>query len=226
MIEINSIWIVSISLILITFFAIVFLAKFCTKPFDNISFSFLRVFPCETVQNVDRVSLVYKLCLYLFSIMCFFPIFILSQAHVNLVSFYVATILLGLGSICFVFLHFFNPSHVKAHLFLFSFFAGFVFAGSVVSGLALLTLLNANKSVVETFRVGVIVKSSVTFLIAILELVLLLNPKLKTWAKLDKIEGSENQFSRPKKFPLAYTEWAIYLTLVLSELMLFINIIE
>ena len=52
---------------------------------------------------------------------------------------------------------------------------------------------------------------------AILELLIAFNPKLKKWSKLEHVSGKENEYVRPKKFPLAYSEWGTFLILFLSE---------
>jgi hypothetical protein len=49
-----------------------------------------------------------------------------------------------------------------------------------------------------------------------------MNPKLKTWLKLDQIDG---EYVRPKRFVLAYSEWAILLALFLTEMTYFLQLL-
>lgn len=224
MIEINGIWILSVSLLIVAFLAVVLIAKFLTKPFDKINFSFLRVFPSEVIENTENYSTIYKLCLYLFGLMGFFPIFVLANADCNFGVLYLASSLLGLAGICFVFLHFFNPSHVKVHLLLFVLFGCLVIAGSFASGFGSLLLIDHYEIFGNSHRISCIIKASISFLFVVIELVLLLNPKLRNWAKLEKTESGE--IVRPRKFPLAYTEWATFLVLILSELSLYATLIK
>ena len=58
--------------------------------------------------------------------------------------------------------------------------------------------------------------------IVALILCLIVNPKLRMWAKLDLVDG---EYVRPKRFPLAYSEWGVLLGLFLTEVLYFIQLL-
>lgn len=223
MIEVNAIWFLSISLLVISFLAIVFIAKIFTNSFDGIKFSFMRVFPYEVIENNEKFPLIYKGFLYLFSIICIFPLFALASEKVQFNAFYLASIMLTFSGVCFVFLNFFDATHTKAHLLLFVLFGCFCLLGNLINASVTLTYL-LNERFYETNKSFAILKISISIILALLQITIYVNPKLKDWAKLDKNEAG--QLSRPKRFPLAYSEWATLLVLFLSVVNLYISILR
>ena len=223
MIDINLIWILSVVIFLLSFLGVILTAKIFTKPFDGIDFSFLRVFPSEVIQNTDKQSIIYKLCLYIFSFICFSPCFVIIGNNFSPL-FLLVSILFGMSGISFLFLNVFGPSHVKVHLILFVLFACLTFLSCLTACFAIL-LLKDNPNADSNYAV-VIAKAICVAIVSIFELILMLNPKLKKWAQLDKISGSESTYVRPKKFPLAYSEWATFLLLVVGEFIFFLGLIK
>jgi hypothetical protein len=55
----------------------------------------------------------------------------------------------------------------------------------------------------------------------IIQLGILLNPKLKDWAKLEKIEGTNEKplYRRPTHFVMAYTQWFTLLNVMIWVLL-------
>lgn len=223
MIEINAVWFLSVSLLIVAFLGITLIAKFLTSPFDGIVFSFARVFPYEVVENNEKYAVFYKSFLYLFSIMCFFPLFTLTSARVRFDAFHMSSIILGFSGVCFVFLNFFDATHTKVHLLLFVLFGCLTLLGNLISGFTSATYLIMDRYF-EVNRPFTIVKVIISFMLTILQIGIFVNPKLLHWAKLEKNEAG--QVIRPKKFPLAYSEWASFLILTLSVLTLYISIIK
>ncbi len=63
-----------------------------------------------------------------------------------------------------------------------------------------------------------LVMTIVAAVFTILYFAVIMNPKLSGWAKMDKNENSDGTvyYSRPKYFPLAYTEWLTILTNIIT----------
>ena len=218
-------WIISVSILLISFLGVVFTAKFLAKPVDEYSVSFMRMFPFEIIRTAENSGKFYSFSTYLFAGMCFSPILILVEGtsrlkNLNSLSIFIVC-LLGLAGLCFIFLNVFDVTHVKPHLTLFGIFA-------------LLTMLSSALVSVRGF-VGfevfkkhgsseylLVVSAALSAVVVILLLLVIVNPKLRLWAKLDQVDG---KYVRPKKFPLAYSEWAVFLSLFLTELIYFIQLL-
>lgn len=217
----SPIWIFSVAVYFATFLAIVLIAKFVTKPFDNIEFSFKRVFPFEVPKHLGGFSEPYKILLYLFSAMCFVPAFTLASNYgrfqnVSVLSIVVVCVY-GLAGICFVFLNFFEVTHVNAHIKIFVVFLSLTLLGNALTttnGFMLykVCLDHGNNMIILPICAGI------AGLFALILIFIAFNPNLMNWAKLEKVEGEENKYVRPKKFALAYSEWAIFLLLFLGEL--------
>lgn len=221
-------WIISVVLFIACFFAIIFIAKFLTKTFENISFSFMRVFPFEVPLHQEKTESIYRTITYLFGAMSFTPIFSLMGNDGVLSNFRTFSILIcclfGLAGICFIFLHVFDVTHVKVHLTIFGLFGCLILLGSALT--CVKGLLEYKTMLDHAEKIPVLLISGVfAGIFALLTLCLLLNPKLMVWAKLDKVEGEVETYVRPKKFPLAYTEWGLFLLMFLSESMMFLELL-
>ena len=116
-------WIISVSILFVSFLGIVFTAKFLAKPVDKYNVSFMRMFPFEIVRTAENYGKYYSFSSYLFAGMCFSPIIVLVGSSTKLSNLYPVSILisciLGLAGLCFVFLNIFDVTHVKPHLTLF-----------------------------------------------------------------------------------------------------------
>ena len=218
-------WIVSVSLLLLSFFGIVFTAKIFAKPVDQYKVSFLRMFPFEMIKTAENNGKFYSFSTYLFAGMCFTPIIVIIEgtsklANLNPLSIFIAC-LLGLAGLCFIFLNIFDVTHVKPHLSLFGIFASLALLTSIlvsVRGIFAynLFLKHGSKELILLFT-GIL-----SGVVAILCLAIMANPKLRLWAKLDQVDG---EYVRPKRFPLAYSEWGLLLALFLTEVLYFIQLL-
>ena len=218
-------WIISIAILVVSFFGIIISALLFAKPVDEYKFSFLRIFPFEVMKNGENNRKFYSFFTFLFSGMCFTPIIVIVEGSGKLVNLNPLSILiaclLGLAAICFVFLNIFDVTHTKPHLVLFAIFA-------------LLTLLSGVLVIVRGFTAYDLLKKHGTsefFLILTViacalgtlpVLCFIVNPKLKDWPRLDLIDG---QYVRPKHFVLAYSEWGILLSLFLIEICYFAQLL-
>lgn len=63
-------------------------------------------------------------------------------------------------------------------------------------------------------------------LLSLFMLIVMFNPKLKNWARLEEhIDGENKIFDRPKRFPLAYSEWASILVIFISSILFMLSLI-
>ena len=218
-------WIISISILVGSFFGIVITALLFTKPIDEYKFSFLRIFPFEIVRNSENNGKFYSFFTFLFSGLSFTPIILIVEgsgklSNLNPLSIFIACVI-GLASVCFVFLNIFDVTHTKAHLVLFAIFALLTLLSGVlvvVRGFTAFDLLKKHGST-EYF---LIICSAACVLATLPVLAFIINPKLKDWPRLDQVNG---EYVRPKRFVLAYSEWGIFLSLFLIELCYFVQLL-
>jgi hypothetical protein len=100
--------------------------------------------------------------------------------------------------------------HPKAHTALYVLYSTAV---TIRSGMVGFFLLSLGKDT----NVGSLVCSIVLFAIAALVMLLLANPKMSSWAKMEAVATPEGeiQYRRPRPFVLAFSEWlAIFLDAV------------
>jgi hypothetical protein len=66
----------------------------------------------------------------------------------------------------------------------------------------------------------------ILFILALFAAFLLLNPGLKKWDKMDKVAKADGTISyvRPKRFVLAYSEWALYFANVACDVLALVGI--
>ena len=218
-------WIVSISLLLLSFFSLVFTTKFFSKPVDEHKVSFMRMFPFEMARTAENYGKFYSFSAYLFSGLCFTPIIIIVEettklSDLNPLSILIACIL-GLAGLCFVFLNIFDVTHVKPHLTIFGIFASLTLLGGIlvsVRGFVCYDLFLKHGITEYTF----LITAGINGVVVVFILILMFNPKLRIWAKLDEVDG---KYVRPRRFPLAYSEWGLLLSLFLIEITYFIQLL-
>ena len=218
-------WIVSLALFLLSFAGIIFSAFLFFRPFDEYDFSFMRVFPFEVIRTAEKNAKYYTFPIYLFSGMCFSPLILIGEGMGKLVALNPLSIIIacafGLAGLCFVFVNVFDVTHTKAHIILFTIFAFLTLLGGVlttVRGIIAFDLLSKHGSKEYLLMISYILSELVTVFV----LVIMLNPKLRLWAKLDKVE---DEYVRPKRFPLAYSEWGLLLSLFIIEISYFLQLL-
>ena len=219
-------WIISILLLIVSFLGVVLTAKLLSKPIDEYKFSFMRIFPFEVINASGNYSKYYSFSTYLFSGMCFSPIILVISEQASLKSLNPISILiacvLGLAGLCFIFLNIFDVTHTKPHLTLFGVFALLTLLGGIlvsVRGFIAYDVFIKHGHTEYIFLVSAVLSE---LLGAVPALCIMFNPKLKTWAYLEKVD---DQYVRPKRFPLAYSEWGLLLSLFLIEISYFIQLL-
>lgn len=219
-------WIISVVLLVISFAGIAVSAIMFAKPVDEYKFSFMRMFPFEVGRTAENNGKFYSFFTYLFAGLCFAPLVIIVGGKSDLEALKPMSILLtcvlGLSGLCFIFLNIFDVTHVKAHLTLFTVFAALVIlSGGLIfaRGLTAYNVFNEHGHKEIIFLVTQILAAvSVVF-----SLLVLVNPKLRSWARLDNVDGT---YKRPKRFVLAYSEWALLTILFFNELVFFVQLLK
>lgn len=213
----TPIWIVTFCIFCVCSLAIIFLAKFTTKPVDSYNFSFKRVFPFEVIKDNEKIVTIYRVLLCVFVAASFAPLFNLLTnygqiANVQGLSIAICCIY-GFAAICFAFLHYFDATHTLAHIVLFVIFLCLTLLGNLLAatkGFSVYQIyLKHNQNYVVAL-VGAIISG----LCGLVCVIASLNPRLKNWAALQRVD---NQVVRPKVFILAFSEWITFFMLVIGE---------
>ena len=139
----------------------------------------------------------------------------------NLSLYFIAFCLLGLvASLSHYFLSFIDLSFAKAHFALFFLEAAALILFAAMNGFYFSSIYrNLNEP-------SFLLIAILSFLYLLIALLILVNPKMKDWAKLEKRtnEKGEVSYSRPKRFVLPYSEWIIYFLLILANVTSLIGI--
>lgn len=221
-------WIISIIILSIIFINIIVISLFFTKQIDEENNSFLRTFPFEILKHSAKNGEIYKILIYIFSILCFLPLLIVTEGTGSLSNLdsmsIIICIILGFDAIVFLFINIFDVTHVKAHLILFTLFSGLtMLGGSLILArdiVAYKTFIKYGNSSILLLICGIL-----TAIVLVFSLLISINPKLKEWARLEEVPGEKVTYKRPKRFVLAYSEWALFLSLYLFEILYFVQLL-
>lgn len=221
-------WIISTIILVIVFACIICVSAFFTKPIDEEKTSLVRIFPFEVLKHSVKNGLIYRVLIYVFSALCFLPAVLVSEgtgslANLDAISIIICVVL-GLDGIIFVFINIFDVTHVKPHLILFTLFSALTMLGGA------LVLARACVAYKTFIRYGnettlILICAILTAIVVAFSLVVSINPKLKEWARLEEIPGENVTYKRPKRFVLAYSEWALFLSLFLLEILYFVQLL-
>lgn len=177
-------------------------------------YSFLNEFPFELTQGVgiSFTRYMHALVLLFSTMMIFFGFYRIEYvlAHfsglVFLISWTATAFLIYLIFIV-------KFSSVKRHLMISALFFLFTILNGLMYGLYL--QLSPVFMIDKTYAI-------ISYILAALALMFVVNPKLSHWSYMDKIEQQDGTIIvlRPKLFVLAFTEWA----LIIINILLMINI--
>ena len=230
MIEFNLVWIFLLVFFVASFAVVAVLSILRLHQVEEENRSFLRVFPCELIKEKIPNANIYRIFIYIFSGLCFAPVFVVLPlldefgglgALAMILSF-----LYGIEGIVMVSIFLFNIRYTNTHTKLSTaFMAGSFLVNALTTLYGVLTYTTWNK-----FDKGSPLALAMAILAGLLTigtLLIMFNPKLKNWAQLVKVEnGEEVIYSRPKIFPLAFSEWLIIVVNFVGEIAFFIEIIR
>jgi len=230
MIQITPVWIVILVIFIACFIALAIFSTFRLNNLPKENRSFMRAFPSEIYDNKFPLSNVYRPIIFVYCALCFSPLaFIVPNisklGDVGIIG-TVVTIVFGIQGILLVSLFLFHIRYTSAHMKLATFYMACSFLTcsltGVYLGLTYKTWLKFDKATVLSLILTIIAG-----ILAIIVLIFIFNPKLKDWAKLFRSnDGEEAVYSRPKKFPLAYTEWSLILINFIAELIFIIGLVR
>ena len=180
-------------------------------------YSFLREFPFELIEWRENRLPSARFVVLLGSI-AFFGTggYFLSMVSISpsfLGMAIMVLVMATLSAVGFSFLFFVKAFHVKSHMFSMLIFG---FASILFDVMSIIAFLHFD----DHFMSLKVLFSCLLGLFALIKLVLLINPKLKDWAKLDSSIDQTGAVihSRPKIFLIATTEWTLIVLHFLSAL--------
>lgn len=206
-------------------FMMVFYVRYAKKQ-DHVPFHFRNCFPYEGfVDREKRQDVLGRVLETLVLIVSLVPaIYVLSAyitVNVNfkiyLIVFLIISVFAAAGFASISIVPLFKP---RAHLILYFVYLAMMALKKTISGLTLLQL-HQESGILASKIIAIVV-----FVTLITEVFLLVNPKLRTWDRLEKgvNKKGEEVLRRPKWFVLAYSEWAVFFVGCLVDILVTIAI--
>lgn len=229
MINVNVLWIIFLILYVMSFVALI-IFRFLLSG-DNIEYSYKRNFPCEIITSGSKMVPTYKIFLFIFAGLSFAPLFCILPKIGEFGSIgWLAILISILYGFCGVFIaaiHIFEAKFIKVHSIIATIFFSLTMLSSALSAVFSLLVFQVN----NRFNLGS--ASSMIYMglfiaITLFTLIIVINPKLKEWTKLEKVKLPDGSlgYDRPKVFILALSEWVVILAAVVSELLFFLSLIK
>lgn len=146
----------------------------------------------------------------------------LLQIDENSLFFLIAIMLVGfLPGLGQYFLSFIDLSFAKRHLILFFLIAASMILYTGMTGFYFVAVYRNNLEMVINLLFAIFL-----FAISLFVALLVINPKITNWDKLEKTidEKGEISYRRPKRFVLPYSEWMMYFASVLANVIILIGL--
>lgn len=215
MIDVNLVWIISLVLIAAITAILIVTGIISYKMNNNEKYSFLKHFPHELSYKDSPNRRRHLVFIFIYVFMFYsilwntLPFITEFKSFAGLVV--VEALFAVVTSLSFLAINIVEAKYVRQHTLVATLYMAGSFGMVMMTGVFSVLLFTINRSS-SSLTVGVF-----SFLLAILQILVILNPRLKDWAKLDskRSDSGEITYSRPKLFPLAYSEW---LTFIISTL--------
>lgn len=217
-----------ISYIIISAVSIVCLgfAGIFIKKNNKEEFSFVSFFPYELFEVSGKQNIILR-AIHIVSLlsplaMASYLIAYLSMGSITYNTFSILlAFALTFSSISYLLITIIKPKYYKTFIFLFLLLAGSISIECVVFALLISKhgAMVANPDMAFAF-------SMILYVLSVLNLVFLFNPKLKNWDKLEKEEDEQGtiHYLRPKVLFLALHEWILIVYKTVIEILAFIFI--
>ena len=230
MISVNAIWLFSI--VGIAAIAIILLTLILLNSnLRGKEFSLLRNFPYEFGKMNPDIYHIFKPLMFVLTGLAFSPLFVivpLSKDFGDLTFLTIfITCIFGLTAITNSLLFFFDARYTKTHMIL------------VTCSMCLTMLSNALATLLSTLvyktylemsenHISSLILAIISGLLTIVMLIIVINPKLANWAKLESQDNGsgEKTYSRGKVFILALSEWLTIAISLIGELAFLFSIIK
>lgn len=229
MINFNILWVIFLVVYIVSFLALIFFRFMLID--DKINYSYRRNFPCEILTSGSKVVDVYKIFLFIFVGLSFSPLFCILPkigefGNIGWLAI-VISVLYGFCGVFIAALHIFEAKFIKVHSIVVSIFIGLSFLTSALSGLFSMLTFQVNNRF-DSGRPLELVFMGLFIVIALFDVMIVLNPKLKDWTKLDKVKLTDGSigYDRPKVFILAASEWIVILLTFIAEVLFFISLLK
>lgn len=207
-------------------FLIFFFVLFIRRSYylsNKIKFSFMNRFPFETIYQKGNslrniyIGILIALCCLLFAINA---IYISTFKEISVLGYAIFIgLLFILNVVCALAMFFVTPKNYR----LFKIYA--------VLSIILAILSNATLGIISVTNIyshfSHKIVGGFAFFLSFCNIVIAFNPKLKNWEKLAEDTNSDGTiiYVRPKISPLAFSLWINYLTIILGETLILINMI-
>lgn len=222
MIEFNIIWLIILIVNVISFgLMILFSYLKGRKKYDG--FSFANHFPYECFSNIAKIfSIIFIISLFA-SLGTILPF--VGDLKENSILPIVITFVIGVSGIFMLIVFYLPLKYQREHLICSTLLMSGAFlsvALAVVRQFVAYSMLNRFNEGGYHLALGI-----VGVLFIVLMAVVIFNPKLKQWALLDEhIQGEEKYYTRPKFFPLAYSEWISMLVILFAQILFLTSLIN
>lgn len=229
MIETNPFWII-ILVLYIAFFAVFFLMVNIHSLVAK-KFSILNYFPYEVMNQKSPLILISRIALFAFVIPSQLPIVLVLMNEHSFGSFLYFEAVLGgvlfFVSLINVIITFIPVEHTKAHNIVATIEMAFAFLLSALvsfNGFYFSYLYQSQ----STGSVYHLMLGIIATVLAIFSLIIIFNPKLKDWYKMNATTSEDGTLSieRPKLFVLAFSEWLTILISFLSGLIFIFELVK
>ena len=230
MISVNAIWLFSIigiagvAIVLLTFVLL-------NSSLRGKEFSLLRNFPYEFGQMNPDIYHVFRPMMFALTGLAFSPLFVivpLSKDFGDLAFLTIfITCIFGLTAITNSLLFFFDARYTKTHMILVTCSMCLTMLSNALATLLSILVYKTYLDMSEN-HLSSLIFAIVSGLLTIAMLVLVINPKLSNWAKLEIQDNGngEKTYSRGKVFILALSEWLTIALSLIGELIFLFSIIK
>ena len=204
---------------LVLFIAFILFSRFNYKKRFNNDYHFLNFYPYELNYEGKFKDNLYGNISFILFIICYLGFYAFFDTKYSN-GFYVFTLIAGIVNLISLVAVVFVPlKNIKAHLGFTVLLFTFSFLLPAGIGIDLI------KKYYELNNAGQLTVGIISLVFAAFVFLLMFNPKLSRWAKVDVVDNEDGtkSYIRPKYFPLAYTEWLLIFTNCLLPILAIIS---
>lgn len=230
MIKLNGIWLFSL-IAFVAIFVVLLILTMLNSSLRKKEFSLLRNFPFEFIKMNESISSTYKIFLYLLTGFAFSPLFVITPliyefGDLGFLSIFI-TCVFGLAAITNCLLFFFDARYNKSHIVLVTISMCLTLLANALSALLSFIVFKSYADANEVHALSIVI-GSLNSIVAVVMLLLIVNPKLSNWASLQSSVNAngEKEVSRGKVFILAFSEWLTILAMVIGEILFFVSLLK
>lgn len=228
MLTVNSFWIIVLIIFVVGFLVELFFI-FLLSHIDKIKYSLFRNCPSELIDGFPHGYL-FKYVNLISSLISISFIALIVVYKEEFGDLYILTILIAsfisLTNLLSISLVNISIFYTKQHSIISSIYMALSFFVTLMVSFYsfYLSSLYMRYSTGSAYHLSLGIISS---LFSVLSLIILFNPKLKNWAKLDKIKSNDEViYTRPKYFPLAYSEWVMIALSFVSGIIFLLSLLN